>query len=246
MRLWLFDFDGTVSPLVSDRNAAVMHPACANILKELSQSSNDWVAVLSSRTLEDLLPRIPLDNIIVGGNSGMSWQLPGGCRLSPGADKEDLLYERRQKIMPMIEKLESKHGIEIEDKKWSVAIHVTTSEHAVTHKKLIKTIMAWAERESLTIHRGPNVLEVQFIDGFNKSVGASFLAKVLKVDTQRDTIVYAGDDENDAVAMWWTLMTGGTAIMVGTKLDVAGAVYVKDQQALIETVHMLRKSFDIP
>lgn len=245
MRLWFFDFDGTVSPLVSDRNAAKMNPECANILKELSLSPNDWVAVLSSRTLEDLLPRIPLDNIIIGGNSGMTWQLPGGCRLSPGADKEDLLQERRHKILPMLEKLGSKHGIDIEDKKWSAAIHITTSEGAAT-KKLFKTILAWAERESITIHRGPNVLEVQFIDGFNKSVGASFLAKVLKVDTQKDTVVYAGDDENDAVAMWWALMTGGTAIMVGTRLDVAGAVYVKDQQALIETVQLLRESYDLP
>lgn len=241
MRLWLFDFDGTLSPLVADRNAAVLHPSCAVMLKELSRYTAEHVAIVSSRSLEDILQRVPLDDVIVGGSSGMEWQLPGGCRISPGADKKNDLQARRKELMPQIEKFGRKLGIEIEDKQWSVAIHFSKSGQMVS-EDVYETISAWAERENVSIHRGPNVFEIQLISDFNKSVGASFIAQLLKFDSKKDDIIYAGDDENDAVAMRWVLDVGGTAIMVGKMLDVAGALYVHDQQALVETVEKLRRS----
>ncbi|MDD2542621.1 MAG: trehalose-phosphatase [Desulfuromonadaceae bacterium] len=240
MRIWIFDFDGTLSPIVADRNAAVLHPACAAMLKELSRSSNNRVAVLSSRKFEDILPRVPLDNVIIGGNSGMEWQLPGKIRVSPGTGKEKTLQTRRQELMPLIETLGNKPGIEIEDKQWSVAIHLKKSEQA-GQENAINAITTWAERENIPLHRGPNVLEIQLLAGFNKSVGVSFLADLLKVDTQKDSLIYAGDDENDAVAMKWVLLNGGTAIMVGSRLDVPEADYVPDQQTLVDMVRMLQK-----
>lgn len=241
MRIWFFDFDGTLSPIVADRNAAALDPACASMLAELSQSASDRVAVISSRSLEDILHRVPIDEIIIGGNSGLQWQLPNGCRLSPAVGNEDILQSRRKELMPWIELIGRKPGIEIEDKYWSVAIHLKKTRYPNTAKST-KEIVAWAERENISLHHGPNVIEIQLLNGFNKSVGASFLASVLKIDTQRDSIFYAGDDGNDAVAMWWAQMAGGTAIMVGSRLEVPGATYVKDQQSLVETVYMLRES----
>ncbi len=241
MRVWLFDFDGTLSPLVADRNAAAIHPACAGMLGELSRSTTDQVAIISSRALEDLLPRIPLKDIIIGGNSGIEWQLPGGCRISLGTNKKDILEARRRELMPLLEKLGRQSGIEIEDKQWSVAIHVEKSGKAAT-ERITKTIDDWAQRQKIALHHGPNVLEVQFLDGFDKSVGATFLASLLKIDTTKDSIFYAGDDENDAVAMRWAIESGGTAIMVGSRLDVPCALYVDDQLALVQTVEKLRSS----
>jgi hypothetical protein len=43
-----------------------------------------------------------------------------------------------------------------------------------------------------------------------------------------DSIVYAGNDESDAAALWWTMFFGGTAIIVGKKLSIPGALYAKD------------------
>jgi len=238
MRLWLFDFDGTLSPLVANRNEAVMHPVCVSMLRRLSQSAFDRVAIISSRTLEDVLPRVPLEDIIVGGNSGMEWQLPGGCRVSLGINKIEALLARRGELMPAIEKLGRKDGLEIEDKRWSVAIHIGKNR-SPSLEKTVKTIVAWAMREKITLYRGPDVIEIQFLDGFNKSTGATFLVELLKIDTNKDQIIYSGDDENDAVAMWWAIMAGGKAIMVGALFDLPGAIYVKDQQELADAVQML-------
>ncbi len=242
MRIWLFDFDGTLSPLVPDRNAAVLHPECGVMLKKLSQSPTDRVAIISSRALEDILPRVPFDDIVVGGSSGIEWQLPGGCRVSIGSGKKDTLLARRRELMPFIEKFGKKPGFEIEDKQWSVAIHIDKSRRA-SLEKTVGTFLEWARSENVSMHRGPDVLEVQFLDGFNKSIGASFLVELLKVDPQKDQIIYCGDDENDAVAMSWAIAAGGTAIMVGSRVEMPGAIRVKDQRELAEMVQSLRKGF---
>jgi trehalose 6-phosphate phosphatase len=242
MRIWFFDFDGTLSRK-KDRNTVILDPACASMLKDLSQSPSDWVAVISSRSLEDLISRIPLADVIIGGNSGLRWQLPGGCRLSPGADKEDMLQFQRKKFMPWIEMIGGKPGIEVEDKLWSVSIHLKKPE--CKHlKKNTESITAWAMRENLTFHHCHNVIEIQMINGFNKSIGTAFLASLLKIDSQRDTIIYAGNDENDAIPMWWAQMAGGKAIIVGAQMNVPGAIYVKDQQSMVDAVQILRNNFE--
>lgn len=182
-----------------------------------------------------------MDDIIVGGSSGIEWRFPGGSKMHSATDKEDALLERRHELMPYLKILSEKPGVDIEDKYWSVAIHMNI-DGDIDLARTAKTINAWAKREHITLSRGPNVLEIQFIHGFNKSHGAAFLADVLKVDPQKDTIIYAGDDENDAVAMWWSIMTGGAAIMVGAKLDVPGAIYVQNQQGLVDAVTMLRQA----
>lgn len=241
MRLWFFDFDGTLSPIVSDRNAAALHPACAVMLKELSQSLSDRVAIISSRSLEDILSRVPLDNLIIGGSSGIEWQFPGGGRISPGTGKISTLQDRRRELMPLIERISDTSGIDIEDKFWSVAVHMKGLEKN-DQIRVAKAIETLAEDESITQHHGPNVLEIQFVAGFDKSVGAATLVSLLKIDIQKDVIIYAGDDDNDAVAMRWAIANGGSAIMVGSRLDVPGAVYVQDQEELAVAVQMLRKS----
>jgi trehalose 6-phosphate phosphatase len=240
MRLWFFDFDGTLSPIVSDRNAATLHPACAGMLKELSQSPSERVAIISSRSLGDILPRVPLDGIIIGGSSGIEWQFPGGGRISPGTGKKSILQARRRKLLPLIENFSHTPGIDIEDKLWSVAVHMKGLGKN-DQIQMAKTFETLAEDENITQHHGPDVLEIQFVPGFNKSVGASTLVSLLKIDPRKDTIIYAGDDENDAVAMKWAIANGGSAIMVGSRLDVPGAVFVQNQEKLVAAVKMLRK-----
>src|SRR5512139_1848564 len=87
-RLWVFDFDGTLSPLVPDRSTATLHPACREVLEELSAGPQEIVAVLSSRAIDDLVPRVPVPGVFLGGGSGLVWHLPGGLRVRPGAETE--------------------------------------------------------------------------------------------------------------------------------------------------------------
>jgi trehalose 6-phosphate phosphatase len=78
--LWVFDFDGTLSPIVPDRAAARLHRECERMLRFLARSPWNRVAVLSSRTLDDVGSRVPVPGVFIGGASGLEWRFPGGHR----------------------------------------------------------------------------------------------------------------------------------------------------------------------
>src|SRR3990170_2897083 len=120
-RLWVFDFDGTLSPLVPDRTVARLHPASLALLKDLAADPRGRVAVLSSRTLEDIVPRVPVPQAYLGGGCGLEWRIPGGERIFPGKKAERKMEERRGGFLPLLERFAAFPGVELEDKRSSVA-----------------------------------------------------------------------------------------------------------------------------
>ena len=54
----------------------------------------------------------------------------------------------------------------------------------------------------------------------NKSFGVRRLCRLLGVDPSKTRLLYAGDDENDAVAMRWVLRKGGIAFCVGNRIRI--------------------------
>ncbi len=238
MRFWFFDFDGTLSAIVPDRTAAQLHPECAAMLHKLTAMPPEQVVIISSRRLDDIAGRVDLPEVIVGGCSGAEWQFPGGFRISVNGRQKTALERARKEILGELPERVAGEGVDIEDKLWSVAIHIRLADAGTRHQ-VRERVIAWCAEHGLSVYCGPDVLELQLIPGFNKSTGLGFLAGFMKIDPAADRIVYAGDDENDAVAMQWAVQHGGTAIMVGNRLGVPSAIYVPDQQALVGTVQAL-------
>jgi trehalose 6-phosphate phosphatase len=53
------------------------------------------------------------------------------------------------------------------------------------------------------------------------------------------SLVYAGDDENDAFVMRWVLRKGGTALSVGRDPMIPGVVVLEHPAALVTEVRRL-------
>ncbi|OYV98060.1 MAG: trehalose-phosphatase [Deltaproteobacteria bacterium 37-65-8] len=158
--LWVFDFDGTLSPIVPDRNEARLHRECERMLRFLARSPWNRVAVLSSRTLDDVVSRVPVPGIFIGGASGLEWELPGGHRIGPGAASEALLEVKRQAVSPILKELASIPGVEIEDKRWSVAVHYRNASPR-SFRKRMSFLQRLRDRIGIKVFRGPEVVEVQ-------------------------------------------------------------------------------------
>jgi trehalose-6-phosphatase len=98
-----------------------------------------------------------------------------------------------------------------------------------------------ASSPGIRVFRGTYAVEVQLFPNVSKSFGVRRLCRLLDFDPARDRILYAGDDENDAVAMRWVLKKGGVALSVGRRLRVRGARSVDDPAALARAVGELAR-----
>ncbi len=233
--LWVFDFDGTLSPIVKDRHAARIHPMCRELLRGLARMPAHIVVVLSSREIEDLAKRVPLPRVILGGASGLEWRLPGGHRIRPGDAFEARRERVRETLRPLLTRLSHIPGVDVEDKGWSVAVHYRHILPGVA-PMLDPLLQELEETPDVRVYRGPSVAEVQLLRNVNKSFGVRTICRIIGVDPSKDRILYAGDDGNDVVAMRWVLRKGGIAFSVGGAARVPGANVVENPVALAQAV----------
>lgn len=232
-RLWIFDFDGTLSTLVPVRDRAKLHPVLLIVLAELTAMPLQRVAILSSRILNDLIKRVPVGGLYLGGSSGIEWRFPEGDRFA--CEDRQRLVETRKTIIPALHRIASLPGIELEDKEWSIALHTRRADP--DHKdELLSRIENWNDRGRVTIFSGPEVLEVQLIPGVDKAYGVRSLCRMLDFDPVENQTIYAGDDTNDACAMGWIERNGGITITVGESPLIPGSTVVQDQIALADKV----------
>ncbi len=239
MNLWIFDFDGTLSDIVPDREAAALHPACRALLETIPGIPGNIVAVLSSREIDDLASRIPAPRRpssrgqravlcdFPGGSAscpGTRWRSAGKAPEGPRADPEPSFRLSRGGG--------GGQGVVGGRPPTGGAAGHHPHAGAVVSRKL-------AEVPGTRTYRGTYAVEVQLFHDVSKSFGVRRLCRLLRFDPPRDKVVYAGDDENDAVAMRWVLKKGGIAFCVGGRVRVRGARPVDDPAALARAVRDL-------
>lgn len=230
-RLWVFDYDGTLSRLVPDRNQAVLDPSCRRVLAELVQRPGQQIAVLSSRALDDLAGRIDIPGLRLGGGSGAEWLLDDGRRETFRRGQGPERARRREKLLRRMRALEALPGIVVEDKGWSFAVH-TRGASGEVREALYRMLQEWKPDSGYKMFRGPDVVEIPVFNELDKAFGVQWLCRLLSFEPAPGRLVYAGDDENDAAAMAWVLSRGGIAVTVGEKPLVPGSRVVVDPPAL--------------
>jgi trehalose-phosphatase len=233
--IWAFDFDGTISQIVPNRREAELDPACKTLLTELADTPTQIVAVISSRSLEDLRSRFHIENVILAGGSGLEWLIPGGHCFGPNAPTAKRVELARQRILPLVSRIGKIAGVEIEDKHWSVALHSRS-----VPLDLKESVRKMSEElrivHNVTLHYGPEVAEIQFLKEVTKEIAVRTLVKKFGRGNEARSVVYAGDDQNDANAMKWVLARQGSAYVVGDRISVKGAWVVSSPHELVSDI----------
>jgi trehalose 6-phosphate phosphatase len=140
--------------------------------------------------------------------------------------------------MPELATLSGIQGVDLEDKKWSVAVHV----RRVSHDDRIRVsdfLGALSRTTGIRLLRGPEVHEIQLLPEIDKLFGVVILCEMLNFVPGPGTLVYAGDDENDALVMRWVLRKGGTALSVGRDPMIPGVAVLEHPAALVTEVRRL-------
>lgn len=232
-RIWVFDFDGTLAPIVPERDAAAMLPGFDSILNTLAGRPGNTVAILSSRTLDDLRTRLTMDGIYLGGASGLHWQSPDGAVICINPEAIERAGRCRRGLVPLLRELLRPYPIDWEDKETSLTIHYRTLAAPVREQvRLLLRSFCFAHRVSYS--EGPLALEIRFDASIKKVEGLRALLRVLGAAAVPPQFVFAGDDDNDAEAMHWLIAAGGTAVVVGERIVVPRAVVLRDPAELLD------------
>lgn len=188
-----FDFDGTLSPIVDDPDAARAQDGAAAALAELARHIGR-VAVITGRPATVAVEYGGLAGIgglVVLGQYGRErWE--GGTLHTP--ETPPGVAEARVKLPKLIERAPA--GVAIEDKGHALAVHTRrAAEPEVALERLRSIIAALAERTGLVMEPGRFVLELR-PPGIDK--GAALRGLIAEFGS--GAVLYAGDDLGDLAA----------------------------------------------
>lgn len=202
------DFDGTVSLVVQDPDAAELHPAARSLLSGVDGP----VAILTGRDVEDVRPRLRGVRAIVAGAHGLECE---------DADGRVLWTCPRFFPEPPHGLLAALYRYRVERKKYATVIHYRGID---VDPRELEPFASWARDQGLEVMHGRMMLEAR-VPGDGKAAALQRIAE--HVGAER--VLYAGDDTTDFGALTYAASHGRAAFMTSSERaapDIAGLEHV--------------------
>ncbi len=206
------DYDGTLTPIISDPDAAELPDDNRKIITDLSNSTP--VAIVSGRDLKDLKSKIEIDTVIYAGSHGFDITGPDGLEMVHESDKEvtPALDEAEKRLK---EQLKDIRGAYIERKKFAIAVHYRNVDEKQV-QKVKDAVQKEADRQDiLKTGSGKKILELKPNINWNKGYALDWLTEKLAWNKEKYLRIYIGDDITDEDG-FEALIEEGIGILVGT------------------------------
>jgi trehalose 6-phosphate phosphatase len=186
------DYDGTLTPIVSQPDQAVLTESTRAILRTLA--SKVPVAILSGRDLADVRKRVAVDAIVYAGSHGFDIAGPRGLRKQEATEFLPPLDAAEKELR---EKLAGIIGALLERKRFSIAAHYRKMnesdfpnlEHAVSEVA--------ARHPKLRRMEGKKVFELLPDIDWDKGKAVLWLLENLGSEHAKGRPIYIGDDRTD-------------------------------------------------
>ena len=227
--VFFLDYDGTLTPIVSRRELAVISSQMQDTVKKLSQKYT--TAIVSGRMREDVEKLVGIQGLIYAGNHGFDIKGRGVSMVQSQAKETIPLVS---KIIEKLKKeLSNLKGLIIEEKKFSVAVHYRLAEKKEVPR--IKTLVGELiqENKSLRLMEGKKVFEILPAIDWDKGKAVRWVMNALGINWENFSIVYIGDDTTDEDA-FRVVSTRGTSILVSEKSKVSAADFVLSSPKQVE------------
>lgn len=216
----VFDFDGTLAPIVRDPARAALRPRTRALLARVA--SRYPTAVLSGRSQEDVAARletVPLAYVVGNHGAEWAWTPYNGRRIAERIAAWHAALRAR---------LGGVDGVVIEDKKYSLAIHYRRARDRAGAHSLI--VMALRELRGLVVTHGKAVVNVLAAEAPDK--GAALRTLQQRLECAR--AIYVGDDANDEAAFALAGNDRVLAVRVGARTGSHAEFFLRGQ-AQIDT-----------
>lgn len=198
------DFDGTLSPIVDEPDAARLHHGAPGALLQLAEAVRA-VAVITGRPARQAITMGDLDALgnamldrgaelfVFGQYGNERWSATEQRIRSPRPPAGLATFERE---LPAVLRAAGAADAFVEEKGLAVAVHTRRMhDPSDAFRRLVEPISSLAERHHLAVEPGRNVIEVRSGDMHKGQAVRTF------VEEQGATaVVFAGDDLGDVEA----------------------------------------------
>lgn len=184
--LFVFDFDGTLAPIVTRRTRAVMSRTTRLLFARLATHST--TAVISGRSVFDLRARLNVQPDYLIGNHGLEG-LPGNAAILRRAQR--LCATWRQQLESAWGKMPPA-GIDVEDKHYSLAIHYRLAPEPGRARTMVARALALLRPAPQLI---PGKMVVNVLPSGAPDKGAALLQLLRRTRAQH--ALFIGDDDTD-------------------------------------------------
>jgi trehalose 6-phosphate phosphatase len=227
--LLAFDYDGTLAPIVEDRELAVMRERTLQLFTEVCQRYP--CAVISGRSKADVTWRL-------GGAKVM--HVVGNHGLEPGVDLAE--FEREIALIgpTLAATLLPFRGVDIEDKRYSIAVHYRRSRQK---RQARAAIHAAVDALPLPMRIVAGKLVVNVVPQRAANKGNALLA--LRESEMLSTAFYVGDDVTDEDVFALDQPGRLFTVRVGCSKNSAAKYFLRDQReidVLLRKLVELRKA----
>ncbi len=236
------DYDGTLTPIVSTPDQAIMAAEMRDTVRELSHYCP--VAIISGRDLKDVREKVKIDSLIYAGSHGFEIAGPKDLKIES---------EIGQNFLPVLDqaedelswKLGSIPGLLLERKKFAMAIHyrLVDPERIGIVEKVVNEVSA--SHPQLRKAYGKKVFELQPNVDWHK--GRALLTLLHSLKLRKDEVLpfYIGDDVTDEDA-FRVLKGWGIGIVVWERpYESAATYYLKNpdevQEFLLKLISFYRR-----
>jgi trehalose 6-phosphate phosphatase len=224
------DYDGTLSPIVTDYRKAGLPAATRDALAALAARMP--VAIISGRDRADVAARVDLPDIYYAGSHGFDISGPGGLRETPkaGAAALDAIATAAPALTAAVGAIP---GARVEPKTFSIAVHYREVAPDRVAEVEAAADMVAADHPALRLGRGKMVIELQPRADWDKGRAVDWLLANTAMGAGDPLPVYLGDDLTDEDA-FAALAGRGLGIAVGGAADrvTLAAFGVPDTDAL--------------
>ena len=223
------DYDGTLTPIVSQPEDAWLSDSMRQTLRELAARA-PIVAILSGRDLDDVRRRVNIDAIVYAGSHGFDIAGPHGLRRQMATEFLPTLDLAEKELHAALDGIS---GARVERKRFSIAAHYRhVNENDVPKVKQAVGEVATRHRKLRRIN-GKKVYELLPDVAWDKGKAVLWLLETLGLDRGNIRSIYIGDDRTDEDA-FRVLEQRGIGILVSEQSQPTAARYSLRDPAEVE------------
>jgi len=224
--LLLFDFDGTLTPIIPDPDKVRLSGLARKYLKKLSKKKHVDIGIISGRSLEYITRAVGVKGVYYAGNHGLEVKGPKGVFFYPSSKKYSPYLKEIADALR--KRLAGIKGAGVEYKKLSLSLHYRrVFDRDIVRLRSIfgKVVKPYVKKSRVRITSGKKVLEVRPPVLCDKG---DAVKEIEKMTGRKGAVkIFIGDDLTDEDA-FRVLGKKDFSIRVGRKRSSKARYYLKN------------------